>query len=198
MWRHEASKRWPELQPELRRHQFRLAELWICVCHPRLPRLAAPKSNEGGGRIAALGSSAAFLMKRFIITVLIATVLHAVACIIAPPFEFGHNRAECFFFAFVSGLMVFPIMFAILLLPLRAGMRRFMPASRPHTHVIVAFIALMAVRAAFALPRQLSGVPARPHMHGYLANWIFWSVFIAVIAIAFFWPFGTQSRSSRL
>src|SRR5215510_15955752 len=47
--------------------------------------------------------------RRFIITVLIATVLHAVACILAPPFEFGHSRAECFFYAFVSGLMAFPI-----------------------------------------------------------------------------------------
>lgn len=35
-------------------------------------------------------------MRRFIITVLIATVLHAVA------FEFGRNRAECFFFAFLA------------------------------------------------------------------------------------------------
>jgi hypothetical protein len=37
------------------------------------------------------------------ITVLVATILHAAACIIAPPFEFGHNRLECFFFAFLSG-----------------------------------------------------------------------------------------------
>jgi hypothetical protein len=133
-------------------------------------------------------------MTRFIITVLIATVLHAVACIIVPPFEFGRSRAECFFFAFVGGLMAFPIMFAVVLLPLRAGLRRFMPESTPHTHVVVAFIVLLAIRAADALPRQLSGVPAPPHMHGYLANWIFWSVFIAVIAVAFFWPFRTNPK----
>ena len=135
-------------------------------------------------------------MKRFIITVLIATVLHAVACIIAPPFEFGHNRTECFFFALVGGLMAFPILFAVLLLPLRAGLRRFMAASKPHTRAIVAFIVLFAIHASFTLPRQLSGVPLPPYMHGYLANWIFWSLFIAVITLAFFWPFGTQSRSS--
>jgi hypothetical protein len=29
-----------------------------------------------------------------------------------------------------------------------------------------------------------------------MANWIFWSVFIVVITLAFFWPFGTQSQSS--
>src|SRR5687767_12975483 len=104
-------------------------------------------------------------MRRFIIAVLVATVLHAVGCIIAPPFEFGHNRAECFFFAFVGGLMAFPIMFAVVLLPLQAGVRRFMPASAPHTHATVAFIVLFAIRAAFTLPRQLSGVPAPPYMH---------------------------------
>ena len=135
-------------------------------------------------------------MKRFVITVLIATMLHAIGCILAPPFEFGHSRAECFFFAFISGLMAFPILFAVLLLPLRAGMRRFMPASTPHTHVVVAFIVLLAVRASFTLPRQLSGVPAPPYMHGYLAHWIFWSVFIAVIILAFFWPVRTQTQSS--
>ena len=117
-------------------------------------------------------------MKRFVITVLIATMLHAIGCILVPPFEFGHSRAECFFFAFVSGLMAFPILFAVLLLPLRAGLRRFIPASTPHTRAIVAFLVLLAVRAAFTLPRQLSGVPAPPYMHGYLAHWIFWSVFI--------------------
>jgi hypothetical protein len=135
-------------------------------------------------------------MKRFAITVLIATMLHAIGCILAPPFEFGHSRAECFFFAFGSGLMAFPILFAVLLLPLRAGLRRFMPAIPPHTRAIAAFIVLLAVHASFTLPRQLSGVPAPPWMHGYLANWIFWTVFIAVITLAFFWPFGTQSRSS--
>ena len=135
-------------------------------------------------------------MTRFIITVLIATVLHAVACIIAPPFEFGHNRTECFFFALVGGLMAFPIMFAVVLLPLRAGLRRFMPASTPRTHAVVAFIVLVAIRAAFTLPGQLSGVPALPFQHGYLVHWIFWSVFIFVITVAFFWPFRTQTQSS--
>ena len=135
-------------------------------------------------------------MKRFVITVLVATILHAIGCILAPPFEFGHSRAECFFFAFVSGLVAFPILFAALLLPLRAGLRRFLPATSPYTHAVVAFIALFAVRAAITLPRQLSGVPTLPFQHGYLAHWIFWSVFIIAITFAFFWPFGPQSRSS--
>jgi hypothetical protein len=33
-------------------------------------------------------------MRRFIITVLIATVLHAIAGILAPPFEFGALKPE--------------------------------------------------------------------------------------------------------
>ena len=135
-------------------------------------------------------------MRRFIVTVLVATILHAIACILVPPFEFGQSRAECFFFAFVSGLMVFPILFAVLLLPLRAGMRRFMPASKPHTQVVVAFIVLLAVKVVLTLPGQLAGEPVKPHQHSYLANWIFWTVFIAVITVAFLWPFRTQTQSS--
>ncbi len=117
-------------------------------------------------------------MNRVIITVLIATVLHAVACIIAPPYEFGRIRTECFFFALGGGLMAFPILFGVLLLPLRARTRRFMPVSTPHTHAILAFIVLFAIRVAFTLPPQLSRVPAPPYMHGYSANWIFCSVFM--------------------
>src|SRR2546422_7722615 len=101
-------------------------------------------------------------MRRFIITVLIATMLHAIGCILAPPFEFGHTRAECFFYAFVSGVVGFPILFAVLLLPLRAGLRRFVPCSAPRTHAIIAGMVLYVLRAAIILARQLSGVPSLP------------------------------------
>jgi hypothetical protein len=131
-------------------------------------------------------------MKRFIITVLIATMLHAIGCILAPPFEFGHSRSECFFFAFISGIVGFPILFVVLLLPLRAGLRRFMPARTPRLHAIMAFIVLYVIRAAIILTRQLSGVPSLPFQHGYLVQWIFWSVFVIAITIAFFWPFGAR------
>ena len=135
-------------------------------------------------------------VKRFIITVLVATMLHAIGCILAPPFEFGQSRAECFFFAFVSGMVGFPILFAAVLLPLRAGLRWSMPVSSPRTHAVVAFIVLYAIRASIILARQLSGVPSLPFQHGYLAQWIFWSVFVVVITIAFFWPFGDRTRAA--
>jgi hypothetical protein len=112
-------------------------------------------------------------MRRFIITVLIATTLHAIGCILAPPFEFGHSRAECFFFAFISGIVGFPILFATVLLPLRVGLRRFMPISSLRTRAVVAFIVLYAIRASIILARQLSGVPSLPFQHRYLAQWIF-------------------------
>jgi hypothetical protein len=81
-------------------------------------------------------------VKRFIITVLVATLLHAVACILIPPIEFAPTRLDCFYYAFRSGLVAFPIVFAVLLLPLRAGLRRFMPQSTPRCHAIVAGLAL--------------------------------------------------------
>lgn len=133
-------------------------------------------------------------MKRFIVTVFIAIMLHAIGCILAPPFEFGHNRAECFFFAFVSGLIAFPVLFLVVLVPLRAGLRQFMPTSTPRVHAIVAFIVLYTIRASIILARQLSGVPSLPFQHGYLAQWIFWSVFVIAITIAFFWPFRENSN----
>jgi hypothetical protein len=61
-----------------------------------------------------------------------------VASIITPPFEFGHNTAECFFFAFLGGLFSFPVMFAVVLLPLRWGLRRLMPHRMQRAQAIVA------------------------------------------------------------
>jgi hypothetical protein len=131
-------------------------------------------------------------MKRFIITVLVAAILHAVACILIPPFEFASTRTACFFFAFVSGLVAFPIVFAVVLLPLRAALRRFMPRNTPTTQAIVAGIALFGLVALMILPRQLAGVPVQPFQHSYLAKWIFWSVLAVAVNISFFWPFSTR------
>ena len=134
-------------------------------------------------------------MRRFIITVLVATVLHAVACIIAPPFEFGHNRTECFFFALGGGLMAFPIMFAVVLLPLRAGLRRFMPHRTQRTHAIAAALVFWSLATAWVVAHVLSGIPSLPFQHGYLCHWIFWSIFSFAVAISFFWPFGASNRN---
>jgi len=132
-------------------------------------------------------------MRRFIITVLIATVLHAVACIIAPPFEFAPTRFACFLYAFVSGLMAFPIMFALLLLPLRAGLRRFMPHRTQRTHAIAAALVLWSLATAWVVTHVLSGIRSLPFQHGYLCHWIFWSIFSFAVAISFFWPFGASN-----
>jgi hypothetical protein len=141
------------------------------------------------------------MVPRFIITVLVGTVLHAVACIVIPPFEFAPTRLACFFWALRSGIVVFPILFAVLLLPLRTALRRFMPQSTPRTHAIVAALVLYVLPAARTLARQLSGVPAEPFEHGYLCQWIFWAVFAFAIALSFFWPFGAptpiQAHSSH-
>src|SRR5881394_1323822 len=102
-------------------------------------------------------------MRRFVITVLVETFLHAFSCILIPPFEFAPTRPACFFFAFTSGLMAFPVIFALLLLPLRAGLHRFMPNSAQRTQAIVAGLVLFALVAAMILPRQLAGVPVEPY-----------------------------------
>jgi hypothetical protein len=131
---------------------------------------------------------------RFIITVLIATLLHAVACILLPPFEFAATRPACFFFAFTGGLMVFPFVLGAVLFPLRGGLRRFMPGGTQRAHAGVAGLVLVAFVAAMILPRQLAGVPVKPFQHSYLYKWVFWLLFALAVDLSFFWPFGTQRR----
>src|SRR5947207_6173822 len=135
---------------------------------------------------------------RFIITVLVGTVLHAVACILIPPFEFAPTRLGCFLWALRSGIVVFPILFAVLLLPLRVALHRFMPQSTPRTHAFVAAVVLYILPAVRTLARPLSGVPAEPLEHGYLSEWIFCPVFVFAVAISFFWPFGAQAPINAL
>ena len=130
-------------------------------------------------------------MRRFIITVLIATVLHAVACIIAPPFEFGSNRTECFFFAFVGGLMAFPVMFAIVLLPLHWGVRRLMPQGTQRAQAIVAGLVLQGIAAAWVFKH-----PILPHQHGRFVFWLFWSILGVAVTVSFFWPFGASGGNT--
>jgi hypothetical protein len=131
-------------------------------------------------------------LKRFIVTVLAAAILHAVACILVPPFEFAPTRPECFFFALVSGLLAFPVIFAVLLLPLRSGVRRLMPRATQRTHALLAGAALFALVALWIVPRQLAGVPVKPHQRGYVHMWAFWLLLALVVNISLFWPFGPR------
>jgi hypothetical protein len=76
------------------------------------------------------------------------------------------------------------------LLPLQRGLRRFMPRGTQRAH---------AVAAGLVLPRQLAGVPVKPHQHSYLYKWAFWVLFAVAVGLSYFWPFGTPPRdSSRL
>jgi len=88
--------------------------------------------------------------------------------------------------------MVFPVIFALLLLPLRAGLHRFMPNSTQRAHAIVAGLVLFALVAVWILPRQLAGVPVKPYQHSYLYKWVFWLLFALAVDLSYFWPFGTQ------
>jgi len=134
---------------------------------------------------------AAFAMRRFIITVLIATVLHAVASIIAPSFEFGNKRAECFFFAFLGGLFGFPVMFAVVLLPLRWGLRRLMPHRMQRAQAIVAGLVLLGLETAWVFRH-----PTLPFQHGFYIHWLFWSTVAVAVTVSFFWPFGITHHAA--
>src|SRR5687767_2082554 len=133
-------------------------------------------------------------MKRFIITVLVLTVLHAVACIIAPPFEFGRNRTECFFFALGGGLSAFSLITALVLWPLQRGLRRVLPPHMRRAQAVLAGLVLLALVAAWVFTRP----NILPHQHGFYVYWLAWSIFAVAAAIAFFWPFGMDDRSSRM
>src|SRR5689334_16611387 len=128
-------------------------------------------------------------MKRFIITVLVATMVHALFLIIAPPYEFGNTRLQCFAGAFISGIVVFPILGAVVLLPFRALVHRLMRRSSPKTQTVVVAAVVLSIIAILNLVLALRHWTPEPHMHGRLGHLIFTLVFPLSVIIAFFWPF---------
>ena len=128
-------------------------------------------------------------IKRLVIAVLVATVVHAVACIIKRPFEFGDgSRFNTFIFAFVSGLVAFPVVLPVVLLPLAAGVRHFIPHAGERTHALVAAAVLLASVAELHIVPFFRQWEPPPHCHGFLTHWAFWSFFSVAVAISFFWP----------
>jgi hypothetical protein len=132
-------------------------------------------------------------MRRFINTVLVATVLHALGCIIAPPFEFGNNRTECFFFALGGGLFGFTLLFALVLLPLQWGLRRLVPQQMRRTQAVLAGLVLFGLVSAWAFTH-----PTLPHHHGFYVRWLAYAILAIAATISFFWPFCIDDRISRL
>jgi hypothetical protein len=83
-------------------------------------------------------------------------------------------------------------MFAVLLLPLRAGLRRFMPNNTQQTHAFVAGLVLFVLVAGLILPGQLAGIPVKPYQQSYLHKWVFWLLLALAVDVSFFWPFARE------
>ena len=149
-----------------------------------------------GNKLKSLKSSLSLRhppVRRFIITVLVLTVLHAVGLIIAPPFEFGHNRTECFFFGLGGGLWGFSLIAALVLWPLQWGLRRLIPPHMRRTQAVLAGLVLLGLVSAWAFTHPT----ILPHQHGFYVRWLAWSIFAIAATISFFWPFGMDGRSSK-
>jgi hypothetical protein len=134
-------------------------------------------------------------LKRLVLAVLAATVFHAVACIIKRPLEFGDRaRLPTFLCAFVSGLISFPFVFAALLLPLRAGLRRYLPRSAQRTRGVVTLLVLLALVAVWIGVPFLHGRELPPYCHGYFWHSLFWFCFVILSVTTFYWPLSAQRQ----
>jgi hypothetical protein len=136
------------------------------------------------------------------VAVLVGTVVHAVACIIKRPFEFGNlSRIHTFCCAGISGLLSFPLVFAALLMPLRTGLNRFMPRASQRVHAIVAGLGLLGLVGIWIGVRYFSAVELPAYCHGYFWHSLFWVIFVIAVVASFFWPLAgessVQSHSAR-
>jgi hypothetical protein len=79
-------------------------------------------------------------------------------------------------------------MFAVVLLPLRWGLRRFMQHRMQRTQAIVAGLVLLGLATGWVFTH-----PTLPFHHGFYLHWLFWSTVAVAVTISFFWPFHTSS-----
>src|SRR5262245_36037875 len=121
-------------------------------------------------------------IERLIVAVFVGTIIHAVACIIKRPFEFGNgSRLHTFSCAFISGLLTFPAVFAAFLLPMRAVMRRCIPRATNWMQATIATLALLLLIWAWILIRLLSGVELPAFCHGYFWHSLFWTILVIAV-----------------
>jgi MFS family permease len=140
-----------------------------------------------------LDSSKRETLRRLIVATLMGSLLHAVACSIKRPFEFGNgSRIHTFISAGVSGVMTFPIVLAALLLPLRTGVRHFWPRATQRAHGIVAAVALLALVGIWIGVRFVSGIVLPAYCHGYFWHSAFWVSFVIAVVASFCWPLANE------
>jgi hypothetical protein len=129
-----------------------------------------------------------------IVAVLVGSFIHAMACIVKRPFEFGDgSRIHTFFCAGISGLLSFPLVFAALLLPMRRGLNYFIPKSTQRGHAIIGAVILLALIGTWIGVRFLLGVELPPYCHGYFWHSVFWAIFVFAVVISFYWPLASET-----
>jgi hypothetical protein len=86
-------------------------------------------------------------------------------------------------FAPIVGSIFTAIAIVVLLLPLQAGLRTFVPQSTQRTQAIITACVLLALVSAFSLLLSPSSLP-----HARLSFRALWSIYIVALVGSFFWP----------
>jgi hypothetical protein len=123
-------------------------------------------------------------MRRFFITVAVGALVYTAGSFITP-----QEDSLAIVFAPIAGSIFTAIVIAVLLLPLRAGLRAFMPQSTQRTYGIIAASVLLALVTAFSLVLSAESLP-----DGRLSFWALWAFYVVALAFSFFWPLATQSK----
>ena len=123
-------------------------------------------------------------MRRFFITVVAGALVYTAGSVITP-----QEDSLAVVFAPIVGSIFTAIAIAVLLLPLRAGLRAFIPQSTPWAHAIVAACVLLALVSASCLLLSPTSLP-----HGRLSFWALWAIYAVALVVSFFCPFAAHSR----
>jgi hypothetical protein len=127
-------------------------------------------------------------MVRFIITVVLGAVFYSAATAIDLVLAPGDDNLAILF-APIVGVIFTAIVVTLLLLPVRAVLRRFRPGASQRSHALVAAALLCALVTVFSLVGSRTTFPA-----GRLSFWALWTCYSLSVTASFCWPLAAQSK----
>jgi hypothetical protein len=130
-------------------------------------------------------------MLRFTITVVVGTLFYSAATVVNQILAPGDDNLAAFF-APIAGVIFSATAVTLLLLPLRAVLRRFLPGASQRSHALVTASVLIALVTGFTFAS-----PQSTFLTGRLSFWAIWAVYALSITISLFWPLAANGKTEK-
>ncbi len=126
------------------------------------------------------------LMLRFIITIVVGAMAYTAMNVFDQIQNPSDDNLGAFFSPIAGGIFSV-IVVVVFLLPLRAGLRHFLPGKTQRSHALIASIVLLALVTIITLMGSASTFPL-----GRMSFWVCWASYTLALIASLFWPLSAR------